>query len=87
MDEHGQELRLSDVIAQAPAEILGTKIAEQFSELLFLFKALRAAQSLSIQVHPRKQAAEQGFAKENRSIFPWMCTTAQLLKTLTTNLS
>lgn len=70
VDEHGQELRLRDAIAQAPAEILGTKIAEQFGELPFLFKVLCAAQPLSIQVHPSKQAAEQGFAKENALDIP-----------------
>lgn len=32
MDEQGQEQRLRDVIAQAPAETLGAKIAAQFGE-------------------------------------------------------
>lgn len=37
---------------------------ETFWELPFLFKVLCAAQPLSIQVHPSKHAAEEGFARE-----------------------
>ncbi len=39
-------------------------------ELPFLFKVLCAAQPLSIQVHPNKQASEEGFARENAAGIP-----------------
>ncbi|QZN97623.1 mannose-6-phosphate isomerase [Symbiopectobacterium purcellii] len=70
LNEQGEEQRLRDVISDAPVETLGASIATQFGELPFLFKVLCAAQPLSIQVHPSKSAAEQGFAKENRLAIP-----------------
>lgn len=56
---------LSDYIATAPESILGQKTYQEFGELPYLMKILAAAQPLSIQVHPSKEAAEKGFAKEN----------------------
>ncbi|MGB3798893.1 MAG: mannose-6-phosphate isomerase, class I [Lewinella sp.] len=56
---------LAELIASAPEEILGRKVAERFAERLpFLFKVLDVREMLSIQVHPTKKAAEKGFAKE-----------------------
>lgn len=47
-------------IAQDPAAILGTKIADRFDNRLpFLFKVLSASEPLSIQAHPNKTQAEQ----------------------------
>ena len=41
-----------------PAQILGSKVANKFSnQLPFLFKVLYASESLSIQVHPNKAQA------------------------------
>lgn len=52
------------------AALLGDKVAARFGELPFLFKVLCAAQPLSIQVHPNKQASEEGFARENAAGIP-----------------
>ncbi|MEH2921287.1 mannose-6-phosphate isomerase [Samsonia erythrinae] len=65
IDEHGHSRSLREVIAEDPLAHLGATIAQRFGELPFLFKVLCAEQPLSIQVHPSKSAAEQGFAKEN----------------------
>ncbi|MEE4310372.1 MAG: mannose-6-phosphate isomerase, class I [candidate division KSB1 bacterium] len=57
---------MSDVIAEAPAEILGPDVAEKFDNRLpFLFKILAADKPLSIQAHPDKTQAEAGFDREN----------------------
>jgi mannose-6-phosphate isomerase len=61
---------LRDAIDSDKATLLGAKVAERFGELPFLFKVLCAAQPLSIQVHPNKQASEIGFAKENAAGIP-----------------
>jgi mannose-6-phosphate isomerase len=57
---------LPEVIQENPAETLGQEVAARFSNKLpFLFKVLAAARPLSIQAHPNKEQAEQGFAREN----------------------
>lgn len=61
---------LRDLIDEAPSRLLGESVARRFGELPFLFKVLCAAQPLSIQVHPNKQASEVGFAKENAAGIP-----------------
>jgi len=56
---------LDRVIAAAPADLLGEPVANRFdNKLPFLFKILDVRQMLSIQVHPTKQGAEEGFAYE-----------------------
>ncbi|RLM26918.1 mannose-6-phosphate isomerase [Brenneria alni] len=65
IDAKGNDRNLREVIAEDPALHLGATVAQQFGELPFLFKVLCADQPLSIQVHPNKSSAEQGFAKEN----------------------
>ncbi|PWC20814.1 mannose-6-phosphate isomerase [Brenneria roseae subsp. roseae] len=65
VDENGRECSLRDLIAGDLSIHLGTAVAQRFGELPFLFKVLCAEQPLSIQVHPSKSAAEQGFTKEN----------------------
>ncbi|EMQ2877205.1 mannose-6-phosphate isomerase, class I [Vibrio navarrensis] len=62
----GQQVKLSDFIAQNPSLVLGEQTAEQFGELPYLFKILAAENALSIQVHPNKQQAELGFAREEQ---------------------
>ncbi len=57
---------LDEVIRKDPESILGKKIARKFSnQLPFLFKILAAERPLSIQVHPTKEQAQEGFAREN----------------------
>ncbi|ATI65715.1 mannose-6-phosphate isomerase [Edwardsiella tarda] len=63
-DAQGVSHTLRDQIAAAPRAQLGDAVARRFGELPFLFKVLCAAQPLSIQVHPNKRAAEEGFARE-----------------------
>ncbi|WP_187614793.1 mannose-6-phosphate isomerase, class I [Vibrio cholerae] len=62
----GQQVKLSDFIAQNPSLVLGEQTAAQFGELPYLFKILAAENALSIQVHPNKQQAELGFAREEQ---------------------
>lgn len=64
-DAQGCSRPLREVIAQNPERYLGAAVARRFGELPFLFKVLCADQPLSIQVHPSKNAAEEGFAREN----------------------
>ena len=51
-------------------KVLGTKIAEKFGRLPFLFKVLDVNDMLSIQVHPSKKEAEKGFKFENEQGIP-----------------
>lgn len=56
---------LSDYIQQYPAA-LGQKSQQLFgNNLPYLLKILDVAQPLSIQLHPTKKEAEEGFAREN----------------------
>lgn len=61
--ETGQPLH--ELIAQAPAEILGERVNNRYGRLPFLFKVLSASQPLSIQVHPTLAQARAGFVLEN----------------------
>ncbi|WP_304164356.1 mannose-6-phosphate isomerase [Lonsdalea britannica] len=70
VDNQGQQVSLRDIITADPERYLGQRIAQRFGELPFLFKVLCADQPLSIQVHPSKSAAEEGFAKENAAGIP-----------------
>ena len=70
VEEHGKPRSLRDVIAANPQQMLGDAVAKRFGELPFLFKVLCADQPLSIQVHPCKRAAEEGFARENAASIP-----------------
>ena len=69
-DNAGGTRSLRDVIDADKPALLGQKVAERFGELPFLFKVLCADQPLSIQVHPNKQASEEGFARENAAGIP-----------------
>jgi len=57
---------LDEVIAAAPERVLGVECAARFGgRLPFLLKVLSAATALSIQVHPSRAQAEQGWAADN----------------------
>ncbi|MDK2725751.1 mannose-6-phosphate isomerase, class I [Vibrio vulnificus] len=60
----GESVLLSKLIQSNQEAILSKATAEQFGELPYLFKVLAAGQALSIQVHPSKEEAEVGFARE-----------------------
>lgn len=57
---------LNDIIAADPEAALGKRVAQQFGgQLPFLVKLLAAGEPLSIQAHPSRAQAEEGFAREN----------------------
>ncbi|MEK9498621.1 mannose-6-phosphate isomerase [Photorhabdus sp. P32] len=68
--ETGKPIALNELIASDPEKYLGKEVSDRFHRLPFLFKVLCAAQPLSIQVHPDKKSAEEGFAKENIAGIP-----------------
>ena len=70
VEVNGEVRSLREVIDADKVAMLGKAVAERFGELPFLFKVLCADQPLSIQVHPSKAAAEQGFARENAAGIP-----------------
>ena len=62
---------LLELISKNPQNILGEKVAEKFdSSLPYLFKVLAAAKPLSIQAHPSRVQAKEGFERENRLKIP-----------------
>lgn len=63
----GEEISLREHIAADPIRNLGGQFSARYAnQLPFLFKVLDVREMLSIQVHPTKQAAEQGFAREEK---------------------
>jgi mannose-6-phosphate isomerase len=61
----GEWKSLVEVIERDPASVLGKGSAEKFSNRLpFLFKVIAADKPLSIQVHPNREQAQAGFARE-----------------------
>ncbi|WP_336767501.1 mannose-6-phosphate isomerase [Pantoea endophytica] len=70
VEVNGEVRSLREIIDADKVAMLGKAVAERFGELPFLFKVLCADQPLSIQVHPSKAAAEQGFARENVAGIP-----------------
>ncbi len=62
----GIAMPLDRLIAEAPDRILGPSASARFGgRLPYLFKVLDVASMLSIQVHPTKAQAAEGFAREN----------------------
>ncbi|MEJ5928389.1 mannose-6-phosphate isomerase, class I [Corynebacterium sp. H128] len=60
------ETELIDVIAADPESNLGARVCEKFGEgLPFLLKILAAGEPLSLQAHPSREQAQEGFAREN----------------------
>lgn len=65
------EIGLDQLIEKAPQQILGKPVIEKFGPRLpYLFKVLDAREMLSIQVHPSKTQADEGFARENAASIP-----------------
>ena len=64
--KNGEPTKLSTLIAQNINAFLSEKIATRFGELPYLFKVLAAEKALSIQVHPNKSQAENGYALEEQ---------------------
>ncbi|PSW22130.1 mannose-6-phosphate isomerase, class I [Photobacterium sanctipauli] len=70
ISNQGESQLLSTYIDQSPEHILGRYTQARYGELPFLMKVLSADKPLSIQVHPEKSKAMQGFARENEAGIP-----------------
>ena len=66
----GASTSLQALINSDKSRYLGKSVKEQFGNLPYLLKILDVKDMLSIQVHPNKQAAEEGFEKENALAIP-----------------
>ncbi|WKD57030.1 Mannose-6-phosphate isomerase [Corynebacterium capitovis DSM 44611] len=59
---------LDEIIAADPETALGERVRHDFGDgLPFLLKLLAADEPLSLQAHPSKAQAEEGFARENET--------------------
>jgi mannose-6-phosphate isomerase len=68
--KHGDE-SLTKLIKRHPHDILGKQTVAIFDDRLpYLFKVLAIESPLSIQVHPNRTQAKQGFARENHLGIP-----------------
>lgn len=66
-----KKIPLDEMIRKHPVEILNKLAADKFSnELPFLFKVLAASKPLSIQAHPDKEQAVEGFGREETNKIP-----------------
>ncbi|WP_392551774.1 mannose-6-phosphate isomerase, class I [Orbus wheelerorum] len=66
IDAQGKQIKLDQLIAKNPVQILGEKTNNAYHTLPYLFKVLSAQEPLSIQVHPELSKAKQGYEKENQ---------------------
>jgi mannose-6-phosphate isomerase class I len=67
----GKWVPLDQLIGASPEELLGPAVAREFEgRLPYLLKVLSAKSPLSIQAHPSREAARQGFARENAAGLP-----------------
>jgi len=67
----GHSKSLIEVVAESPEAVLGKTVAGRFNNRLpYLFKVLAAAQPLSIQAHPDKTQAREGFEREEKAGIP-----------------
>ena len=59
---------LTEVIAEDPVGVVGSAAVRAFGDgLPFLLKVLAAAKPLSLQAHPSREQAEQGFQREEEA--------------------
>ncbi len=66
-----EKIPVTDFIKTDPENILGRDTVLSFGKSLpFLFKILSAGSPLSIQAHPNKKQAEEGFKRENERGIP-----------------
>ncbi len=71
VERGGKWVSILDVITQDPGGVLGENTAARFkNQLPYLFKVLAAAKPLSIQAHPNKVQAHEGFDREDRAGIP-----------------
>jgi mannose-6-phosphate isomerase len=62
----GEDLLLSALISRDPVYYLGERVNREFGTLPFLYKLLAAEKPLSIQAHPSREQAAEGWKRENR---------------------
>ena len=63
---------LYDVVSAGPSDVLGVETAERFEgRFPFLAKLLAAAQPLSIQAHPSRDQAIDGYQRDEAAGIPW----------------
>lgn len=65
-----QDIALSELLVEDTPNMLGSYTAMRFGELPYLLKVIAADSPLSIQVHPSKAKAEQGFQREEQLGIP-----------------
>ncbi|MFP4453106.1 MAG: mannose-6-phosphate isomerase, class I [Desulfosalsimonas sp.] len=71
LEVNGQWMGLDQWISENPGAVLGKYAAETFEATLpYLLKILAADQPLSIQAHPDRKHAQEGFKRENRLGIP-----------------
>ncbi|WP_171832087.1 mannose-6-phosphate isomerase, class I [Oceanispirochaeta sp. M1] len=63
-------LSLDEFIKEDAQDRLGKDVLRRFGNLPYLFKFLAAGEPLSIQAHPNKKQAEEGFDRENKKAVP-----------------
>jgi mannose-6-phosphate isomerase len=61
---------LYTLIKDEPGKVISEKVFDRFGELPYLFKVQDVKDILSIQVHPTKEEAEKGFAREESEGIP-----------------
>jgi mannose-6-phosphate isomerase len=64
------ERLLEELIASSPGGFLGEETEKKFGALPFLFKVLAAGRPVSIQAHPSREQAREGYKRENRRGIP-----------------
>jgi mannose-6-phosphate isomerase len=68
---NGSSIPLDKLVMEHPSDTLGQSTARRFgNQLPFLFKVISADKSLSIQAHPDKDQADEGFRHENLKNIP-----------------
>jgi len=71
VEVEGSLVSLNYFIKRHPDGILGEKVAQRFNnQLPFLFKVIAAEKPLSIQAHPNREQAIDGFKRENSLEIP-----------------
>lgn len=66
-----QWISLKELIEKHPIDMLGENTADKYNhQLPYLFKVLAAEKPLSIQAHPNRLQAKEGFERENRLGIP-----------------
>lgn len=61
-----EKISLLSYIKRDPISVLGEKICKKYNEMPFMLKILASKKPLSLQLHPKKNQAMEGFLKENK---------------------